>query len=90
VGALNNLPPELVAGWALWLVGGVALMLWFRRRSRAPQRPVTASGVHGIPPTSAMRLSGTKHAAPRNPGVRTPDAFAELKSLLDPQDPANR
>lgn len=90
MGALSNLPPELVVGWALWLAGGVALMLWFRRRSRAPQRPMSASAVHRVPPTGAMRLSGTRPAAPRNAGVRTPDAFAELQSLLDPQDPAKQ
>jgi hypothetical protein len=86
MGALSNLPPELVAGWALWVAGGVALMLWFRRRSRAPQRPMSASGVHRVPPTGAMRLSGTRPAVSRPSGVRTPDAFSELQSLLDPQD----
>lgn len=35
----DTLPPEVIAVWALWLMGGLGLMLWFRRRSEAPPRP---------------------------------------------------
>jgi hypothetical protein len=35
----DTLPPEVIAVWALWLMGGLVLMLWFRRRSEAPPRP---------------------------------------------------
>lgn len=82
MGPLTDLPPELWAGWALWLAGGLALMLWFRHRSARPGPPPRS---HQVPPTGAMRLSGTRPAASRPSGVRPPpDAFSELQSLLDP------
>lgn len=88
MGALSDLPPELLAGWALWLAGGLALMLWFRHRSARPRPPVSAPR---MPPTGAMRLSGTRPAASRPSGVRPPpDAFSELQSLLDPTDDRSR
>lgn len=88
MGALSDLPPELLAGWALWLAGGLALMLWFRHRSARPGPPPDS---HRLPPTGAMRLSGTRPAASRPSGVRPPpDAFAELESLLDPQNERKR
>lgn len=88
MGALSNLPPELVVGWALWVAGGVALMLWFRRRSARPRHPASA---HRSPPTGTMRLSGTRPAATRPSSVRPPpDAFSDLQSLLDSQDQAKR
>jgi hypothetical protein len=87
MGALTDLPPELLAGWALWLAGGLALMLWFRHRSARPRPPVNPPR---MPPTGTMRLSGTRPAASRPSGVRSrPDTFAELQSLLDRPDEQN-
>jgi len=88
MGALSDLPPELLAGWALWLAGGLALMLWFRHRSARPGPP--SSGPR-VPPTGAMRLSGTRPAASRPSGVRpASDPFSELQSLLDAPDDRKR
>lgn len=75
--ALNELPLALVVGWSIWLVGGLALMAWFRRRS-APRRP------------SAKAVPPSRLASPvQRPAVRPPaasprrDAFSELQTLLD-------
>jgi hypothetical protein len=69
----------------LWLVGGLALMLWFRRRSAAPIRSIEP--VKRPNQGAALRTSGTRPAAAR-PQVAAPpaDAFAELQSLLDASD----
>ncbi|MCC7033581.1 MAG: hypothetical protein IT179_12200 [Acidobacteria bacterium] len=87
MGALSELPPALLAGWALWLAGGLALMLWFRHRSARPAPPPAG---HGVPPTGTMRLSGTRPAPARSGVRRPPDAFAELQSLLDQHEDRNR
>lgn len=39
MGRLKDLPPELIVGWVLWMLGGVALMVWFRRRAAPRQEP---------------------------------------------------
>lgn len=88
MGALSDMPPELLAGWALWLGGGLALMLWFLRRSARPRPQASA---HRMPPAGSMRLSGTRPVASARSGVRPPpDAFAELQSLLDESDEHSR
>ncbi len=59
MGALTELPPELVLGWALWIVGGLLLTMWFVRRSASPRmREVASAG----PSTGTVRLSGTQSA----------------------------
>ena len=83
MGPLKNLPPELVFGWALWLVGGLVLMRWFRRRSEAPTH--SQSTVRHIAPKSGAGVTGRQPAAAR-PGHPSPDAFTELHALLDPPD----
>ena len=61
MGALSQLPPELVVGWALWIVGGLLLTLWFMRRSTpARLRDVPAPA----PVPAAAHLSGA-HAGAR-------------------------
>ena len=109
MGSLNELPPELVVGWALWVAGGLLLMMWFWRRTGtgrtrdvAPPLPhggvARLSGSHAVAGRSASgthatgrSLSGSRAAAPRSPAkpaVPPPDAFAELRALLDqPEDP---
>lgn len=114
---MSDLPLELVIGWALWIVGGLALTVWFVRQSASPR---LREAVPLAPPTGTARLSGTHaaavrplsgtHAAARpQSGVRTvarsqsgtrpaavrpssgvydPDAFDELRALLDPPDQA--
>jgi len=72
VGALSDLPPELVVGWAIWLAGGLALMLWFRRRSTTPPRQ---------PARSRGAAESTSAVVPATPPAD--DAFAELRALLD-------
>ncbi len=37
--AMRGVPLEVLAVWTLWLVGGVGLMLWFRKRSANPRHP---------------------------------------------------
>jgi hypothetical protein len=115
VGALSDLPLELVVGWALWMVGGLALTFWFVRQSASPRlrevapmptpagaahlsgthtaaaRPVSGSHRAARPQsgvrTVARSQSGTRPAAVRPPsGVYDPDAFDELRALLDPPD----
>ncbi len=71
MGALNDLPPELVAGWCIWLLGGLALLVWFWRAS-AP-RVASQSGVRPI-------------ARPPQPRAAPADPFNELQQLLDPGD----
>lgn len=68
------LPPELLAGWALWLAGGLVLMLWFRRRSAPAPPPVVTVRQ---PP---VRMAPTRPPAPKPPAE---DPFAELHALLD-------
>jgi hypothetical protein len=91
VGAVSELPAELVIGWSLWVVGGLLLTLWFLRRSASPRTHHAAPQ----PPTGMVRLSGThavarsgsgSHVAAGRPssGVHAPDAFDELRALLDP------
>jgi hypothetical protein len=90
VGPLNALPPELLVGWVLWMVGGVALMRWFKRASAhhttAPGTPrATSSSSVRLPASaSGVRLPGTRTSGVRAPKV--PDAFGELQALLDTDD----
>jgi len=115
MGALSDLPLELVIGWALWMVGGLALTFWFVRQSASPRLREVAplatpaavarlSGTHTVAArpvsgnhvparqqsgvrTVARSQSGTRPAAVRPPsGVYDPDAFDELRALLDPPD----
>ena len=70
MGSVTGLPPELIAGWALWAVGGIALTIWFIRRSaaarqkEAPRADVrlqgAGSGTHAVAPRVA---SGTQKVA---------------------------
>lgn len=62
---LKNLPPALVAGWIIWLAGGLILMIWFRRRS-APRRPA---------PSDVSAEQSRNHAASHGQtDVRVPQA----------------
>jgi hypothetical protein len=61
VGAISDMPFEIVLGWTLWVVGGLLLTLWFLRRSASPR--VREVGPLP-PPTGAARLSGTHAVAP--------------------------
>ena len=36
---LPDVPLSLLVAWAIWVVGGLLLMLWFRRRSAANRFP---------------------------------------------------
>jgi hypothetical protein len=109
MGPLNELPPELVVGWVLWIAGGLLLMMWFWRRSgtartRDAAPPLAHGGVARLSGThtvagrsasgthaAARSLSGSRAVAPKSPSassVQPPDAFAELRALLDqPDDP---
>jgi len=119
MGALTELPPELVVGWALWVVGGLLLTMWFMRRSGPTRlRDIPPEPAHTAPPrmsgtqavavrpvsgthaVAGRRVSGTHPAAGRSlSGIRpaasqsqsstsVPDAFAELRALLDhPEEP---
>lgn len=79
MGPLTELPPELVAGWCLWFLGGLALLLWFWRASAPRMVP---------PPPVVIRQSGVRSSGVRQSGVRppkpSPDAFTELQGLLEP------
>ena len=107
MGALSDLPPELIVGWALWAIGGLLLTMWFVRRSAAtrtrevapPMPPAAAAPrLSAADAVAAQPLSGTDAAAGRPPaGIRPaavrspaaaspPDAFAELRALLDRPD----
>ena len=66
-----DIPVDLFVGWTVWLLGGLLLMLWFTRQSRAsrvpPFKPVSPSeitvkksGTHAV----ARQSSGT-HAVTR-------------------------
>jgi len=85
VGALTNLPPELVFGWALWLAGGLVLMRWFRSRSQSPSR--AQSTVRHIAP-KGQSASSSRAVVRRGPAA--PDAFTELHALLDPPEEPRR
>jgi hypothetical protein len=61
MGTLNQLPPELVVGWALWVVGGLLLTMWFMRRS-TPTRLREVPAPTPLPATA--RLTGA-HAVAR-------------------------
>lgn len=107
MGTLTELPPELVVGWALWVIGGLLLVTWFwRRGARARTRDASPpmphggktklSGTHaaagrqsGSHAAAARSLSGSRPVAPKAPpAIQPPDAFAELRALLDqPDDP---
>lgn len=84
MGPLTELPPELVAGWCLWFLGGLVLLLWFWRASAprmVPPPPVVIrqSGVR----SSGVRQSGVRQSGVRPPKL-SPDAFTELQGLLEP------
>lgn len=97
MGPLTDLPPELVAGWCLWFLGGLVLLIWFWRASAPRMVPpppavirqsgVRSSGVHlsGVHP-SGVRQSAVHQSGVRQSGVRrpSPDAFSELQGLLEP------
>jgi hypothetical protein len=51
-----QLPPPLLVGWSLWVVGGVLLLLWFARQNGRPR-------LREVPP--AHRLSPALAAAGR-------------------------
>ena len=107
MGALTELPPELLVGWALWVIGGLLLTAWFLRRSASPR---TRELAPPLPQGGGARVSSTHAVAGRNPSgtpgatgrsssgspaaakapsvVHPPDAFDELRALLDrPEDP---
>jgi hypothetical protein len=116
MGALTELSPELVVGWALWVGGGLLLTLWFMRRNGSmrlrdvsPEPPQAAparmsvthavaarpmSGSHavagrrmsGTHPAAGRSSSGTRPASQSQSSVNVPDAFAELRALLDPPE----
>jgi hypothetical protein len=75
---LSSLPVELLVAWVVWLGGGLALMLWFRRASAPPPSPPRSTSSSGVRPASDVR------PAARPPAKRAPDAFGELQELLDP------
>ena len=75
MGPLTDLPAELVAGWCLWFLGGIGLLIWFWRAS--------APGVAPPPPPVVIRQSGVRSSAVRPPRPAA-DAFSELQGLLDP------
>jgi hypothetical protein len=65
-----DIPVELFVGWAVWLLGGLLLMLWFTRQSAArrvpPVRPAGSpalaarrSGRHAVAQASASPTAGT-------------------------------
>ncbi|MCC7243029.1 MAG: hypothetical protein IT180_13965 [Acidobacteria bacterium] len=85
MGSLTDLPPELVLGWAFWMVGGLVLMLWFRRRSAAaPRHAPTPRPVPS--PASSVRRSGVRPVAARPASPPADDPFSELHTLLDEPD----
>ncbi|MEZ5287715.1 MAG: hypothetical protein R2712_23520 [Vicinamibacterales bacterium] len=86
MGTLTSLPYGVIVAWGVWLVGGLALLLWFRRRyspAPAPARPAAASPVRlsGVRPPAVPPPAHLDYAEPEP----TPqeDAFAELAALLD-------
>ncbi len=79
MGALSDLPPELVVGWALWVIGGLLLMMWFVRRSAAtrtrevaPPLPAAAAAprLPGTDAVAAQPLSGRAAAGQSLAGIR--------------------
>jgi hypothetical protein len=89
-----DVPAALLVAWAVWILGGLLLMLWFTRRSASRRHAVatrpsaTVVARHGSSRTAARRASTVLAAAvepgPRLPSpVRVPDAYSELSSLLD-------
>jgi hypothetical protein len=77
-----DLAAEILVAWAVWVLGGLVLMLWFTRRSRAPRHrdrfppppdaPARLSGVHAAarPASGVRKTSGVRTAS----GVRPPGA----------------
>jgi hypothetical protein len=93
MGALSGLPPELVVGWALWVIGGLLLTMWFVRRSAAtrtrevapPMPPAAAPRLLGADAVAAQPLSGTDAAAGRPlAGIRP--AAAKSPAAASPPD----
>jgi hypothetical protein len=90
---LPDVPPSLLIAWAIWVIGGLLLMLWFRRRSastRFPEfTPVSSppivprsSGTHAV----AGSRSGV-HAAARKSAVRRATAPAMQETYGTPTGP---
>ena len=88
-----DIPVELFVGWAVWLLGGLLLMLWFTRRSEAnrvhPVQPVSPSevtakptGVHTVARPSGIhgvaRQSSGTHAAVRKAAPQPAAAAASV------------
>jgi hypothetical protein len=66
MGPLNAVPVELFVAWAVWVGGGLALMLWFKRASAAQVPPPAPS----VSSTSPVRLSGVRAPGVHPSGVR--------------------
>jgi hypothetical protein len=73
MGSLNGVPVELILAWAIWVGGGVGLMLWFKRASAAQtQPPVPAHGAGSQVRQSSVRDSTAPHSGVLQSGVRRP------------------
>lgn len=80
-GLLEEVPPMLAGGWAMWLFAGLLLSVWGRRDSKrlvveAPS-PKQKSGVR--PPSGVRAPARVVKRAPSSG-----DAFGELEALLEP------
>lgn len=82
MGGLKELPPELIAGWALWLLGGLVLMIWFRRRSAS--RPAS-SAPKQTPPVDPHPADGGLPQRQRGTEPMSEDG-AERRTPIDPPD----
>jgi hypothetical protein len=51
--SLSDVPPTLVAGWTAWLVGGMLLMVWYRKaKASMDLAPVVSRAKTARPPSS--------------------------------------
>ena len=81
VALLEDVPPMLAGGWAVWLFAGLLLSRWQRRESRQlvihGQSTRKKSGVR--PPSGVRAPARAVKSVPMSSG----DAFGELEALLD-------
>lgn len=76
MGPVDVLSTPLLAGWAAWLLVGLALAAWARRARDADMRRARTASAPPQPLVAARPIPPPAHA-PHG------DAFAELQALLD-------
>jgi hypothetical protein len=96
--AFADVPPMLATAWAVWLVTGAALVVWFRRAKREAEFPAPAPAARPVSKPKAVTRSSSgpdmpatepysaetgATSRPKPAPVVVGDPFGDLATLLD-------